>query len=417
MHFEHDSLLASARLSGRTLSEEWSAEVQQGRADAYAGNYIQSRTRATRQFAAKHAQPEFSVGGTHQGAAQDAWAPNAATRYQSTNTVSYANDPKQRADTTQRQPLERRPGMRDGEQPSGDLKPGPTQYPRRQYATVPTAEEELRKLSVTNERYVDGDRVTEIYPAREWLARDDANPLVQRKAAPPALPRHSSRDHLSDRNRVHSLFDPAQPQVTTVVRVTRRQTMDGCSQEQRTSALARDQQAAKMREVLKMQQAERLAAEAAEANELLELYSMGIRGVLAGTDATSQPGDKAKARSPIVTRARAADRAEGVAAVAASPAAAVAAQRDAFARATANVGARTSTAASPSVAPIHAAPGATDDLSWVTAGPVAATAPVKRPRPKEVAPLFPPGAFDIRDSSSAHKLKQAQRFAPCRASG
>lgn len=367
MQFDHDTLLMSARLSGRSLPQEWSAEVHQLQQDPFAGDFIKNRVRATRQFAQKHAQPDFSPSGTHAGAEYDVWAPDQRTRFHSTNTVAFMDDPKKRQSAVQRSPLERRPGMRDGETVSGDLKPGPTEYPRRQYSNLPTAEEELRKLSVTNERYVDGDRATEILPASEWLSRADANPLVQRSDAPPKLPRHSARDHLSDRNRVHALFDPAQPQLTTVVRVTRRQTMDGCSADERRDALIKDQQAAKMREVLKRQQAERVAAEAAEANELLELYSMGIRGVLAGTEAHSQPGDKGKPRSPVVTRSQtAAERDEPR--VAPSPAAAVAAQREAVARAAARGVRPAEPAPAPAPPPVPMGGADDDDLSWVSGG-------------------------------------------------
>ena len=54
------------------------------------------------------------------------------------------------------------------------------------------------------ERRVDGERVTELIPAREWLSRQDANMLRpdERKVFPPALPRYGSRDHLHDRGAV-----------------------------------------------------------------------------------------------------------------------------------------------------------------------------------------------------------------------
>ena len=74
------------------------------------------------------------------------------------------------------------------------------------------------------ERRLDGDRVTEMIPASEWLSRNDINPLQTTYKAyyPPALPRHSSRDHLHDRNREFSASDPANPGLQTYVRVTRR---------------------------------------------------------------------------------------------------------------------------------------------------------------------------------------------------
>ena len=363
-------------------------------------------------FAQKQDPPEYTTTGLHSGAEKDVWAPDRKTRFKSTNTVSY-NDPLKRDSASLRSPLERRLGMRDGESPTGDLKPGPTQYPRRGYSNIPTAEEEMRNLSVSYERRVDGDRSTEVVPAVEWLSRADANPLVQRKDAPPMLPRHSARDHLSDVYKHSVLFDPAQPQIQTVVRVTRRQTADGCSAEELRSALVKDQQAAKMREVLKRQQAEKKAVEASEANELLELYSMGIRGVLSGTEAYSQPGDKGKLR-PVTRSQTAADRDEQLdrQAQAAPVAAVTVAAREAVARASSRG------FQPPEYAPAAERPppmsGPQNELSWVKGGSVPI---VKASHPKEVPLVFPPGTFDIRQQDAQHKLKQAQRFAPTRASG
>jgi hypothetical protein len=273
----------------------------------------------------------------------------------------------------------------------------------------------MRNLSVSYERRVDGDRSTEVMPAVEWLSRADANPLVQRKDAPPMLPRHSARDHLSDVYKHSVLFDPAQPQIQTVVRVTRRQTADGCSAEELRSALVKDQQAAKMREVLKRQQAEKKAVEASEANELLELYSMGIRGVLSGTEAYSQPGDKGKLR-PVTRSQTAANRDEqdrqAPALAAAVTAAVTVAAREAVARATAR-GVQPSESAPAAEKPPPVS-GPLNELSWVKGGSVPI---VKATRPKEVPRVFPPGTFDIRQQDAQRQLKQAQRFAPTRASG
>jgi hypothetical protein len=365
-------------------------------------------------FAQKPDPPEYTTTGLHSGAEKDVWAPERKTRFKSTSTISF-NDPQKRDSASLRSPLERRLGMRDGESPTGDLKPGPTQYPRREYSNVPTAEEEMRNLSVSYERRVDGDRSTEVMPAVEWLSRADANPLVQRKDAPPMLPRHSARDHLSDFFKHSVLFDPAQPQIKTVVRVTRRQTADGCSAEELRSALVKDQQAAKMREVLKRQQAEKKAVEASEANELLELYSMGIRGVLSGTEAYSQPGDKGKLR-PVTRSQTAANRDEqdrqAPALAAAVTAAVTVAAREAVARATAR-GVQPSESAPAAEKPPPVS-GPLNELSWVKGGSVPI---VKASHPKEVPLIFPPGTFDIRQQDAQRQLKQAQRFAPTRASG
>eukprot|EP00325_Prymnesiales_sp_UTEX-LB-985_P004297 CAMPEP_0174711468 /NCGR_PEP_ID=MMETSP1094-20130205/12784_1 /TAXON_ID=156173 /ORGANISM="Chrysochromulina brevifilum, Strain UTEX LB 985" /LENGTH=90 /DNA_ID=CAMNT_0015910411 /DNA_START=47 /DNA_END=316 /DNA_ORIENTATION=+ len=65
--------------------------------------------------------------------------------------------------------------------------------------------------------------------------------------------------------------------------------MDGNSWRQRTDALAKDQQSEKMRRIMMMQQAQRAASDAAEANELLELRSMGIRGEMARSAGKAPP--------------------------------------------------------------------------------------------------------------------------------
>lgn len=145
------------------------------------------------------------------------------------------------------------------------------------------------------ERRVDGDRVTELIPARDWIERPDANPLVtdEKGEKMPTLPRHSTRDHLHDRNRSQALFDPANPGVTTYVRVTRRRMPTEVEEEQ-----ARSRNLSRLRDY-----EAREAAEAAEANELLELRSMGIRAVITernkagpyGKDAVKVPPPNARA--------------------------------------------------------------------------------------------------------------------------
>jgi len=145
------------------------------------------------------------------------------------------------------------------------------------------------------ERRVDGDRVTELWPARDWVKRPDANPLVvdEKSLQPPALPRHSMRDHLHDRNREQTLFDSANPGLTTYVRVTRRR-MPTEAEEQ--AVRAANIKAHRMHE-------EREAAEAAEANELLELRSMGIRAVITERDKAGPYGKQAVKVPPANARA------------------------------------------------------------------------------------------------------------------
>ena len=122
------------------------------------------------------------------------------------------------------------------------------------------------------ERRVDGDRVTEFIPAVDWMAREDANLLSrdEKLKGPPVLPRGMSRDHLHDRNRDRTLFDPANPGLETYIRVTRRK-HPTVAEEVAAQKAAQDQHS--------MQQ-HRLACEAADANELLELRSLGIRTVM-----------------------------------------------------------------------------------------------------------------------------------------
>ena len=138
------------------------------------------------------------------------------------------------------------------------------------------------------ERRTDGDRHCGLVPAKEWLARPDHNDLRPwpRQGGPPQLPRHSQRDHLSDNHRNHALFDTARPDLPARVRVTQRTGLDDPSLQGRRRAMAQErvQQEERRRFIESAAQKERL--EAAEANELLELRSLGIRAVLAKAEAT-----------------------------------------------------------------------------------------------------------------------------------
>ena len=422
MFFESETLLASARRSHRTLPEEWQFGAHEARQASEAGlpkEYMAERPRATRQSPLKHLRPEYSPSGLHRGVERDAWAPDRATRFETTMRGSYG---------------EEEPGQKPRAKNERMYAPGPTTYPRKQYPHMPTAAEELRHLSVTNERRVDGDRTTEVLPAGEWLMREDANRFemtgVDGRSVSPKLPRHSQRDHLSDRNRKHALFDPAHPEITTTVRVTRRQTLEGNSAQQRRDALAKDRQAEKGREIMLRQQAERTAREAAEANELLELYSMGIRGMLgraesgdpaasAASGGSGLAASNAAGRSPIQTRSKTAHFAPT-----APPAAGGERSMAPSAPATRSASRASSDASSvpPSnrMAPPQAfkAPVApSDDLSWVTSGPIGPRAITPAPPKTPVKPLFPPGAFDIQkpDAKKAHDT--ALKRAPMRASG
>jgi hypothetical protein len=131
-----------------------------------------------------------------------------------------------------------------------------------------------------SERRIDGDRVTEMVPAREWLRGrsahkgnlDDVNPLVahNQNHYPPSLPRGMARDHLHDRNREHSLYNKANPALPTYVRVTRRRGDD-----QHEAALSNTRMQARRAEIAKEQ------VEAIDANHLLQMRSAGIRAAMA----------------------------------------------------------------------------------------------------------------------------------------
>lgn len=129
-------------------------------------------------------------------------------------------------------------------------------------------------VSGANERRVDGGRVTEMVLAEDWIGDrppgqrgPDVNPLIPTKAGPPALPFGKARDHIHDRNRETSLYDPAQPGVKTYVRVTRRRE-DLATEQKYLTAKEEKRQSLEMKE----------AREAADANELLALRSMLVKG-------------------------------------------------------------------------------------------------------------------------------------------
>ena len=140
--------------------------------------------------------------------------------------------------------------------------------------------------------------------AEEWLARSDANALKPRQDGPPHLPRRSARDHLSERNREHALYDPANPSVRTRVRVTQRTSFDDCSLAGRRRMIAHERDDTEARQRALRAEADAEVVAAAEANELLELRSMGIRSVQAGS--TRQA---ASSSSPAVTRSAQAKKA------------------------------------------------------------------------------------------------------------
>jgi len=152
------------------------------------------------------------------------------------------------------------------------------------------------------ERRVDGERVTEMLPAREWLARQDKNQLQadEKAQVPPMLPRYSSRDHLHDRNRELCVFDPASPGTMQYIRVTRRRNDDRGAEA--SQFLQRKDR------LLQQQVVEEMESE--RANELLELRSQGIRTLLAARSrgwnapGASMPAAAPSAASDAALRAR-----------------------------------------------------------------------------------------------------------------
>ena len=122
------------------------------------------------------------------------------------------------------------------------------------------------------ERRVDGDRVTEMVPAGEWLTQAKKNGIILDPDCiyPPRLPRHSERDHLHENTREHAVFDPANPGLTTYVRVTRRINTDH-SEEDKLQQARRD---ATKRDLAWE------AKDQAEKNEILELRSLGLRSAM-----------------------------------------------------------------------------------------------------------------------------------------
>lgn len=83
MQFDAHSLRASARLSGRSVPEEYKYEVLVAQRAAYAGlplrkdqtgewGYdVDQRARGVKYGSERHQPPEYTVAGTHPGAASD----------------------------------------------------------------------------------------------------------------------------------------------------------------------------------------------------------------------------------------------------------------------------------------------------------------------------------------------------------
>jgi len=139
------------------------------------------------------------------------------------------------------------------------------------------------------ERRCDGDRITELVPAQEWLAKQDKNSILYDPDAvsPPRLPRHLQRDHLKDNLRDNSEMDPANPGFTQYVRVTRRINIDRYQED-------------KLFQERKRLQALSLEAEKkeqAEKNELLELRSLGLRTAMKAVQFERDENDGGRAHT------------------------------------------------------------------------------------------------------------------------
>jgi hypothetical protein len=151
------------------------------------------------------------------------------------------------------------------------------------------------------ERRTDGDRSTRLVNTKEWLERPDHNALrpAPRAGGPGSvLPRHSARDHLSESSRRSAMYDPARRELPGRVRVTQRSSFDDCSSAGRRRGIATDRAEQRQREWQLAAAAEAEALAAAEANELLELRSLGIRAVLAKSE------EVGFVASPPVTRSK-----------------------------------------------------------------------------------------------------------------
>jgi hypothetical protein len=128
------------------------------------------------------------------------------------------------------------------------------------------------------ERRCDGDRIIELVPAAEWLADDTKNMLLRNSdnadmlPGRQFLPRTAYRDHLHDNARATSVFDNANPGITTYVRVSRRLAKEGAMGDQ-----AREDQLLQIRAEIREQTRLKELREAQEAREVLELRSLGIR--------------------------------------------------------------------------------------------------------------------------------------------
>lgn len=152
------------------------------------------------------------------------------------------------------------------------------------------------------ERRVDGERVTEMLAADEWLSRPEANKLKEVADGPPQLPRYAPRDHLHDRNREMARFDPANAGMQTYVRATRRRLPSPESEQKQREALY-----ARQRDLALQQQ-----REAEEANELMELRSMGIRTMFDARKTGQMYGNQAVVVPPDNPRVTALNKKLGV---------------------------------------------------------------------------------------------------------
>ncbi|KOO22759.1 hypothetical protein Ctob_000618 [Chrysochromulina tobinii] len=156
------------------------------------------------------------------------------------------------------------------------------------------------------ERRCDGDRIIELVPAAEWLADDTKNMLLRNSdnadmlPGRQFLPRTAYRDHLHDNARATSVFDNANPGITTYVRVSRRLAKEGAMGDQ-----AREDQLLQIRAEIREQTRLKELREAQEAREVLELRSLGIRTAmrkykdLADTD---QDGGRAHSHDGVSKR-------------------------------------------------------------------------------------------------------------------
>ena len=149
------------------------------------------------------------------------------------------------------------------------------------------------------DRRIDGSKVTEFVPAAQWFdqqANSSAYNHFKRDNKghyPPSLPRGMSRDHITEMHRKFIAVDNGMHGKDKYVQVTRRR-MASPEQEAAARRCATEQ--------LRLHE-QRMARDAAEARELMELRSLGIRAIVRGRASAAQFGPGSIVVPPANARA------------------------------------------------------------------------------------------------------------------